>query len=195
MSKSTKIHSLKLCLIFIFTTLIINSAQASLCDINFDYVCPYVGFDGQYRWVNPNNRDTFSLAGQGPSTFTMAQLADKSYPGFNAYFGGRYNWMGLEFGGYYGANRKNLGPLNLKTRFAGAYIDLVGYLPTPAECLELMGTLGFGYTATRTSFSIPSGGGFNGGGFSLSTQSGVVLPRLRIGANYMFNYWAGVRAW
>lgn len=161
----------------------------SIFNIDFQYVCPYAGFDGQYRWVNPNNKDNFRLAGAGPRIFTMSQLANKSYPGFNAYFGLRYEWMGLEFGGHYGSGEKTLGPLELITRFAGGYIDLVGYIPTPAECLELMGTLGLGYTASRTSFSIPGGGGF-----SLSTQSGIALPRLRLGANYMFNYWAGVRA-
>jgi hypothetical protein len=147
--------------------LVTASSSASAFFDGLDCMSPYVGIDYQQRWVRHRNNDD-GLDGNN---------RHRSFPGFNAYLGGRWDCFGLEVGGHYAANRRN----GRTASIAGGYLDLVGYLPA-MDCLELMGTVGIGYDSARISTL----------NFGSRTANGVV-GRIRIGANYMFSECIGIR--
>lgn len=143
----------------------VSSSASAFFDL--DCMTPYVGIDYQQRWFSHRN----------DSDFDNDHNRTRSFPGFNAYLGGRWDCFGLEVGGHYGAQRRS----GRTAHISGGYLDLVGYLPA-MDCLELMGTVGIGYDSFRYHTRLGDSRTANG-----------VVGRVRAGANWMFTECVGIR--
>jgi len=151
----------------------------------FDCFSPVIGADYYQVWTSPKN-----------SNLNIRHARD--YPGATIYVGGRADCFGLEVGYDVSATRSRAftaGATSGTTRVQrqGWHIDLIGYMPLDCfECVDLFGTIGWGWIQPRRTFNITSGPAL---GFATNNNSrrGNSVLRLGIGANYMFTECVGAR--
>ncbi len=162
-----------------------GSAVADFGDIN-----PYIGADLQLT----------KMKARAPFDTLLA----KSFPGANLYVGTKfhenfgveagYNWsksqdrtadIAANFDG--GANA-DLPGSKTKLRRNSAFFDVVGFLPV-MDCVELIGSVGYGYVMPK--LSIQTADGTAVAGYDLKNQS---VLRVGLGASYMVTDMVGLRA-
>lgn len=163
---------------------------------------PYIGADFSQTYMRA--RSQWNL------------IFPKSYPGASLYVGTRFHQnFGLELGYDWSGRRTKdyvlpngtpffgntiTSPNGLrgstKIRRTGGYLDLLGSVPV-AECVELFGSLGFGWVQTKivTSFSSEAVGASPTSSAIASTSGkGRGALRLGIGGIFMVTETVGVRA-
>ncbi len=162
---------------------------------------PYLGVD--YTQTYMRARNSWNL------------IYPRDYPGASFYVGTRFHEnFGVELGYDWSARRtKNfalpsgtsffggvIGPNGLagKTKVSrtGGYLDILGTVPV-AECIELLGTVGFGWVQPKveTSFSSEVAGATTTSSAIASTSAkGRGVFRLGIGGIFMVTEMVGVRA-
>lgn len=167
-----------------------GSAVADFGDIN-----PYIGADLQLT----------KMKARAPFDSILA----KSFPGANLYVGTKvmenlgfeagYNWsksqdrtadIAARFDGVAAANFGSGAKPGAKTtlRRNSAFFDVVGFLPV-MDCVELIGSVGYGYVMPK--LSITTAGGAAVTGYELKNQS---VLRVGLGASYMVTDMVGLRA-
>jgi opacity protein-like surface antigen len=185
-----------------------SSASAMGC-FDFGCVSPYVG--AEYEWTRSNTHHRHS---DSDGVFSRHSLA-KSYNGGNIFLGGRWCDFGLELGydftgrksrTFRGAPGARLVPgttatfgtdfAKVKNRFDGWHVDLNGYMPV-CDCLELIGSLGYGWVRPRFSvdYAIVDTAGtrlFTADDISNHNRYRGVF-RLGAGAQYMVTECVGIR--
>ncbi|MBP6103996.1 MAG: outer membrane beta-barrel protein [Gammaproteobacteria bacterium] len=166
-----------------------GSAVADFGDIN-----PYIGAD----------LSATRMKAAGP----YSSIAPKSFPGASLYVGAKFHEnFGLEAG--YNWTKTKSTTVNIPANFDGArvapystvqnganvklrrnssFVDVVGFLPV-MDCVELTGSVGYGYVMPKLSMKTAAGAAITG--YDLKNQSVV---RLGLGANYMVTDMVGVRA-
>lgn len=182
-------------------SLVIATALLAANAVSAEEMFPYLGVD--YTQTYMRARNAWNL------------IYPKDYPGASVYVGTRFheNW-GLELGYDWSTRRtKNFnlpggtpffnGAIsasglkgNVKIRRTGGYLDLMGTLPV-AECVELLGSAGFGWVQAKivTSFSSEVLGATPASS-AIGTVSGKGrgVARLGFGATFMVTELVGVRA-
>lgn len=163
---------------------------------------PYLGADYYQVWMK----------GHGD----WKKIFPQEYPGADVYVGTRFHEnFGVELGYLWSARQSKNWALpvgtqffdgtitdspslsgNTKIRRTGGYLDVVGFLPI-AECLEFIGSVGFGWVQTKitTSFNnISPGHSQNSSALTSVSGKGRGTFRVGIGASYMLTDMVGVRA-
>ncbi len=176
------------------TLMATGSAVAELNDIS-----PYIGVDYYQPWMR----------GKGDWNLVFP----KTYPGATLYVGTKFHeFFGLELGYDWGSRKTKNWVLpagspfmgntltttlsgNTKIRRSGGHLDLVGFLPV-AECLELTGSVGFGWVQPKitSSFSVTPGTTSNSSALASVSGKGRGVFRVGVGASYMVTEMVGVRA-
>lgn len=173
--------------------LMANQASAAL----IDDICPFAGIDYLQRWTR----------GSGD----WGKIMPRSFSGFSAYVGARWDCFGIELGYDWTQRRKRdfvlrtgeeffITPIgtefagNARVELQGGHIDLHGYLPV-VDCIELIGVVGVGYVQPRIAISIdrPVSGPLRNALITASGQ-GHLVGRLRFGGSYMITPCVGLRA-
>ncbi|HXH54600.1 MAG TPA: outer membrane beta-barrel protein [Gammaproteobacteria bacterium] len=182
-------------LVMVGALLAANSATA-------EEMFPYLGVD--YTQTFMRARSDWNL------------IFPKSYPGASAYVGTRFHEnFGVELGYDWSTRRTKdyllpagssffdgrvTSPNGLrgstKIRRTGGYLDLLGTLPV-AECVELLGSLGFGWVQSKivTSFNAETAGATSTrSAISSVSGKGRGVFRLGFGGIFMVTESVGVRA-
>jgi opacity protein-like surface antigen len=169
-----------------------GSAVAEFGDIN-----PYVGADLQLT----------KMKAKAP----FDSILSKSFPGAGFYLGTKfhenfgveagYNWsksqsrtvdVGARFDGAPGAGfgfgTAAQAGVKTKLRRNSAFFDVVGFLPV-MDCVELIGSVGYGYVMPKLSIQTAAGTAITG--YDLKNQS---VLRVGLGASYMVTDMVGLRA-
>ncbi len=167
-----------------------GSAVADFGDIN-----PYIGADFQLT----------KMKAKAP----FDTLVAKSFPGANLYVGTKFHEnFGVEAG--YNLSKSQSKTADIAARFDGvaatgfgsgakpgattklrrnsAFFDVVGFLPV-MDCVELIGSVGYGYVMPK--LSITAANGTAVAGYALKNQS---VLRVGLGASYMVTDMVGLRA-
>jgi len=151
----------------------------------FDCFCPVIGVDYYQAWMK--------------ATALFGNVFPKSYPGGTVYVGAKFaDCLGFEVG-YDTSTRKSrsftlvqstgVTTGTVKFRRSGAHFDLIGYMSVDClDCVELFGSLGYGWVEPRVTFTTLAGPtfAFNGRGRS--------VLRLGVGGNYLLTDCVGIRA-
>ena len=156
----------------------------------FDDVKPYIGAEYVQAWSGKKHN------------------LPKTFPGGSAFFGIKFTeCFAVELGGDW-FSRKNRtftgqGSVNGATPVFplghsmkshvhrnGWHADLVGFLPIYDDCLELLGTIGYGYVQGKVSYTDATNSFYNQ---SAKTKGNSVL-RLGIGLDGMVTEYIGLRA-
>ncbi len=174
-------------------------AVAGSAVAEFGDITPYIGADYQQSWMKAN----------GP----YSAILPKSFPGATLYVGTKvHENLGFEAGYNWSKTQKktadipagfdglrNLGLATQATAQPGskitlrrnsAFFDVVGFLPV-MDCVELTGSVGYGYVMPKLSITTSGSTGFDNAGYALRSQHVV---RVGLGANYMVTEMVGVRA-
>jgi hypothetical protein len=181
-------------LLLIWFLILGQQANAAL----IDDICPFAGIDYLQRWTR----------GSGD----WAKIFPRSYSGFSAYVGGRWDCFAIELGYDWSQRRKHDFSLragdtffntailepgisgNARVELQGGHIDLHGYLPV-VDCIELIGVVGIGYVQPRVTISVDRT--FSDAvrsTFITATGQGHIVGRLRFGGSYMISPCIGLRA-
>jgi hypothetical protein len=175
------------------------SAGSAIADTD---MFPYVGIDYTQTYMRAKN--SWNL------------ILPKDYPGASFYVGTRFHEnFGLELGydwsarktknftlpngsAFFGGRITSPGALsgNTKIRRTGGYVDVLGAFPV-AECVELLGSVGFGWVQPKivTSFTTEAAGATPASSaISSVSGKGRGVFRLGIGGIFMVTEMVGVRA-
>lgn len=188
---------------YIGKRLVLASALLAASTANADMdMFPYLGVDYTQTYMRAKN--SWNL------------IFPNAYPGASFYVGTRFHEnFGLELGYEWSARRKNnfalpngsgffggtiTSPNGLsgttKIRRTGGYLDVLGTLPV-AECVELLGSVGYGWVQTKieTSFSSEVAGASAASSAIASVSGrGRGVFRIGIGGIFMVTEMVGVRA-
>jgi len=169
----------------------------------FDDISPLIGVDYYHAWTKGKN--------------DYSQVFPKSYPGFTVYLGAKFcEYWGLELGFDSSGRKKKdftlasgtsffngttgTAPIvgQTKIRRQGGHLDVIGYLPL-VDCLELTGSLGYGWVKPQITTAVSSQAG-DGTGSALATAlnslrgKGKSVFRIGVGLSYMVTDMVGLRA-
>lgn len=183
-------------------SLVIAGALLALSSANAEEMFPYLGVD--YTQTYMRGRGAWNL------------IFPKAYPGAVVYVGTRFHEnFGVELGydwstrvtknyvlpagsSFFAGTVASPNGLrgNTKIRRTGGYLDLLGTLPV-AECVELLGSFGFGWVQAKivTSFSSETAGATPiSSTISSVSGKGRGVFRLGFGGIFMVTESVGVRA-
>lgn len=174
-----------------------TAAGSANADLWGDF-CPVLGADYYQVWMKAKN--------------DWASVFPKSYPGGTVYVGTKfhdcfgvelgYDWSsqktkGFALGSTFLGTAVPTGGLTgqVKVRRTGGHLDLVGYLPV-CECLDLTGSIGFGWVQPKISITLNQNAGNSTMGSALVSVSGKSrgVFRVGVGVNYMVTDMVGLRA-
>ena len=183
-------------------SLIVAGALLATTNANAEEMFPYMGVD--YTQTYMRAQGAWNL------------IFPKSYPGASVYVGTRFHEnFGFELGYDWSARRTKdyvlpagssffggtvTSPNGLrgstKIRRTGGYLDLLGTLPV-AECVELLGSIGFGWVQPKIVTSFSSGtaaSSTTSSAISSVSGKGRGVFRLGFGGIFMVTESVGVRA-
>lgn len=183
-------------------SLVIASTLLVASSVSAEEMFPYVGADFTQTYMRAKN--SWNL------------IFPNAYPGAAFYVGTRFHEnFGLELGYEWSARKKSNfalptgstffgGAITSPTALAGTtkiqrtggYLDVIGTLPV-AECIELLGSVGFGWVQARIETSFSSevvGASAASSAISSVNGRGRGVFRVGIGGIFMVTEMVGVRA-